>query len=214
MALESDGTADLLRQALGGNETALAEMLAEFRPRLRQMVRLRIDPRIRGRIDASDVLQEAFFDVRRRIAEYAADPRIPFYLWLRLLVGQRLVDIHRQHLGAQMRDARLEVSIDSGNLPHTTSESLAAQLLGRLTSPSRALERADRQLLVQEALQAMDPLDREILALRHFELLSNSECATALGLSKSAASNRYIRALLRIKEVLQQHGRHLPDELA
>ncbi len=212
MDTDTDHTSELLPLALEGDESALAALFVQYRPRLRQMVRLRMDTRVRGRVDPSDVLQEAFLDVRSRVPEYAANPRIPFFLWMRMIVGQRLIDVHRQHLGAQMRDASLEVSLYAGALPQATSESLAAHLLGKMTSPSRALERADNQVLVQETLQAMDPMDREILALRHFEMLTNSECAEALGLSKTAASNRYVRALIRIKEALEQRRQARDDE--
>jgi RNA polymerase sigma-70 factor (ECF subfamily) len=127
---------------------------------------------------------------------------MPPYLWLRFLTGQRLLAIHRQHLGAQMRDAGQEVSLYRGALPQATSASLAAQLLGKLTSPTQAALRAEMQIRLQEVLNTMDPLDREILTLRHFEELSNNETAAVLGIQKAAASNRYIRALKRLKDVL------------
>jgi RNA polymerase sigma-70 factor (ECF subfamily) len=193
----------LLRQALAGDESALAALFSGYRDRLRRMIRLRLDRRLSGRVDASDVLQEAYLDVHKRIAEYARDPSaMPFHLWLRLVVGQRLTDLHRHHLGAQMRDAGMEVSLHRGPFPQADSVSLAAQLLGRMTSASQAAIRVEHKLIVQEALNGMDPIDREVLALRHFEHLSNDETAQVLGLSKSAASNRYIRALKRLKEIL------------
>jgi len=166
------------------------------------MVRLRLDRRLQGRLDPSDVLQEAYLDFARRLPDYVQKPDMPFYLWLRFLTGQRLIDLHRQHLGAQMRNAGQEVSLYRGALPQASSASLAAQLLGRLTSASRAAIRAETQIRVQEALNRMDAVDREVLALRHFELLTNDETAEVLGIKKSAASNRYIRALRRLKEIL------------
>jgi RNA polymerase sigma-70 factor (ECF subfamily) len=192
----------LLRRAFAGDESALATLLDGHRDRLRRMIRLRLDRRLSGRVDASDVLQEAYLDVRKRLAEYAREPAMPFHLWLRLVAGQRLTDVHRYHLGAQIRDAGMEVSLHRGPFPQADSVSLAAQLLGRMTSASQAAIRAEHKLIVQEALNGMDPLDREVLALRHFEHLSNDETAQVLGLSKSAASNRYIRALKRLKEIL------------
>jgi RNA polymerase sigma-70 factor (ECF subfamily) len=202
MTTEPSETGDLLRRAGGGDEAALAELFAHYRERLRRMVRLRLDRRLQGRFDPSDVVQEAYLDFARRLPEYAANPTMPFYLWLRFLTGQRLVDLHRQHLGAKMRDAGQEVSLYRGALPQASSLSLAAQLLGRLTSASRAAIRAETQLRVQEALNSLDPLDREVLTLRHFEMLSNEETAQVLGIKKSAASNRYIRALKRLKATL------------
>jgi RNA polymerase sigma-70 factor, ECF subfamily len=193
---------DLMTPAAAGDQDALAKVFALHRERLRQMVRLRLDRRLQGRLDPSDVLQEAYLDFSRRLPEYAREPTMPFYLWLRFLTGQKLIDLHRQHLGTKMRDAGQEVSLYRGALPHASSVSLAAQLLGRLTSASRAAIRAETQIHIQEALNSMDPLDREVLTLRHFEVLSNDETAAVLGIKKSAASNRYIRALKRLKEIL------------
>jgi len=193
---------DQLRRLAAGDSQALADLFARYRDRLRRMVKLRLDRRLQGRVDASDVLQEAFIDVARRAPEYAANPTMPFFLWLRLLTGQRLLMVHRQHLGAKIRDVGQEVSLFRGALPQASSVSLAAQLLGRMTSPSLAAVRAEMQLKLQEALNGMDPLDREVLTLRHFEELSNNETAAVLGLQKAAASNRYVRALKRLKDVL------------
>jgi RNA polymerase sigma-70 factor, ECF subfamily len=193
----------LLRSALAGDESALAALFDGYRDQLRRMIRLRLDRRLSGRVDSSDVLQEAYLDVRKRLDEYARDPAaMPFHLWLRLVAGQKLTDVHRFHLGAQMRDAGQEVSLHRGPFPQASSVSLAAQLLGKMTSASHAAIRAEHKLIVQEALNGMDPIDREVLALRHFEHLSNDETALVLGLTKSAASNRYIRALKRLKEIL------------
>ena len=198
-----DKEPDLLRQALTGDETALATLFDAYRERLKRMIRLRLDRRLSGRVDTSDILQDAYLDIRRRIPEYAKDPvAMPFHLWLRLVAGQRLTDVHRYHLGSQMRNAGQEVSLHRGPFPQADSVSLAAQLLGKMTSASQAAIRVEHKLIVQEALNGMDSIDREVLALRHFEHLSNDETAQVLGLSKSAASNRYIRALKRLKEIL------------
>jgi RNA polymerase sigma-70 factor (ECF subfamily) len=198
-----DEKAALLPRALAGDESALAALFDGYRDRLRRMIRLRLDRRLSGRVDSSDVLQDAYLDVRRRVSEYARDPSsMPFHLWLRLVTGQRLTDLHRHHLGAQARDAGLEVSLHRGPFPQADSVSLAAQLLGRMTTASQAAIRAEHKLIVQEALNSMELIDREILALRHFEHLSNEETAQVLGLTKSAASNRYIRALRRLKGIL------------
>src|SRR5262249_45696716 len=150
--------ADLLQRAKGGDQQALAALFARYRDRLRKMVRLRLDRRMAGRIDPSDVLQDAYLDVARRFPEYAAAPVVPFYLWLRALAGQRLVDLHRRHLGAQMRDAGQEVSLCRGALPAASSASLAQQLLAGLTSPTQAAIRAEMQMRLQEALNSMDPI--------------------------------------------------------
>jgi RNA polymerase sigma-70 factor (ECF subfamily) len=200
---DSASDLDALTQRLrAGDPAAVGELFAACSDRLKRMVRLRLDRRLRGRLDASDVLQEAFLDVQRKAPDFAAKPDMPAYLWLRLITAERLLILHRHHLGTQMRDAAQEVSLCPGGGPAATTQSLANLLLGRLTSPTQAAIRAERQLRLQEALNGMDPLDREILALRHFEELSNTEAAAVLGLSKTAASNRYVRALKRLKEIL------------
>lgn len=193
---------DLIRLAAAGDEAALARLFAAHRGRLRQMVRLRLDRRLQGRVDPSDVLQEAYLDLARKLPGYAAGTELPFFLWLRLVVGERLLRVHRQHLDAAMRDAGREVSIYRGSLPRASSASLAAHLLGRVTSASQAAVRAERQVRLQEALDGMDATDREVIALRHFEEMSNDEVAAVLGLSKAAASKRYVRAMVRLKAIL------------
>jgi RNA polymerase sigma-70 factor (ECF subfamily) len=192
----------LLQRAAAGDQTAVNELFTLYRDRLRAMVRLRLNRRLQGRVDPSDVLQEAYLEICRHFAEYVRAPTLPFYLWLRHITGQKLIAVHRQHLGARMRDADREVSLYRGALPQASSASLAAHLLGRGTSASQAAIRAEMQIRVQEALNSMSPLDREILALRHFEMLSNGETAQVLGIKKSAASNRYVRALERLKDLL------------
>ena len=203
MNAESDNLDGLLTQARAGDEMALAELFGRYRKRLRQMVRLRLDRRLQGRVDPSDVLQEAYLDAARKLPSYSENENLPFFLWLRLVVGQKLTDLHRHHLGVQQRDAAREVSIYQGAMPQATSFALAAQLLGKMTTPSRAAMRAESRLQIQQALDAMDAIDREVLTLRHFEMLTNAETAKVLEISQAAASNRYVRALKRMKEILQ-----------
>jgi RNA polymerase sigma-70 factor (ECF subfamily) len=195
-------TLGLIDRAVQGDQTAWGELLARYRDRLRRMVALRLDRRLQGRVDASDVIQEATLEASRRLAEYSQNPTMPFFLWLRFLTGQRLLEQHRRHLGAQGRDAGREISLYRGAMPETTTAALAAQLLGRHTSPSQAAVRAERKIRLQEALNSLEAVDREMLALRHFEQLSNGEAAQVLGLDKSAASKRYARALIRLKDIL------------
>jgi RNA polymerase sigma-70 factor (ECF subfamily) len=167
------------------------------------MVELRMDARLRARVDASDVLQDAYLDLARDLDSYLADPKLPPWLWLRLHVGRRLTDLHRRHLGARMRDAGMEISLYRDPLPEASSAALASMLLGRMTSPIEAAQRAERLLRVQEALNGLDPVDREVLALRHFEQLGRAETAEVLGISQDAAAKRYFRALKRLKDVLE-----------
>jgi RNA polymerase sigma-70 factor, ECF subfamily len=202
MSSEADHADELLDRARRSDPLALAELFDRYRDRLKHMVRLRLDRRLAGRLDASDVLQEAFIEASKRLVPRPREREMPAFLWLRLVTGQKLTDLHRHHLGAKMRDAGMEVSLHRGALPQASSVSLAELLLGRLTSPTRAAQRAEMQRRLQEALNRMDPIDREVLVLRHFEELSNVETAQALGLETTAASNRYIRALKRLREVL------------
>jgi RNA polymerase sigma-70 factor, ECF subfamily len=195
---------DLLQRAASGDEAALRELFSRHRDRLKRMVHLRLNRRLHGRVDDSDVLQEACLDAARRLPEYAANPGLPFYLWLRHLTGLKLAEVHRRHLGTQLRDAYREVTLHRGGLPEADSASLAAQLLGTFTSPSEAVIKAETRLHVQEALNGMDPIDREVLALKHFEQLSTSEIASVLGLSKAGAGSRYLRAIKRLREILEQ----------
>jgi RNA polymerase sigma-70 factor, ECF subfamily len=185
-----------------GDDRALAELFNSHRGRLRRMIELRMDPRLRARIDASDVLQDAYLDVARDLPSYLIQAKLSPLLWLRLHVGRRLTALHRQHLGAHMRDAGREISLYSSALPEASSAALASMLLGRHTSPTQAAQRAELLLRVQEALNSLDPFDREVLALRHFEQLSRAETAEVLRISEDAGAKRYFRALKRLKDVL------------
>jgi RNA polymerase sigma-70 factor (ECF subfamily) len=198
---ESVGLIDRLR---AGDPAAVENLFAQHRDRLRRMVDMRLDRRLQGRIDASDVIQEAHLEVADRLADYLKDPKLPPFLWLRLVVGERLAKLHRAHLGAQMRDAGREVSLFREALPAASSAALAAHLLGKHTSPTQAAVRAERLLRLQEAINALDPIDREILSLRHFEELTRAEAAQALGIEEAAAAKRYVRALKRLKDLLAE----------
>jgi RNA polymerase sigma-70 factor (ECF subfamily) len=202
MANNSSETNALLQQAAAGDSQRWGELLTRHKERLRRMVALRLDQRLQGRLDASDVLQEAYLEAWTRLGEYLRDPAVPFFLWLRFLVGQKLVTLHRHHLGREMRDAGREVSLYRGALPEASSAALAAQLLGHDTRPSEAALRIELKIRLQAALNQMDPLDREVIALRHFEQLSRAETAEALQMRESAVSKRYVRALERLKDIL------------
>jgi RNA polymerase sigma-70 factor (ECF subfamily) len=162
------------------------------------MLCVRMDRRLAKRLTPDDVLQETFLDVARRIGEYLDDPAVPVYVWLRFLTMQRLQMLERVHLGAKMRDVKREVALRQGSAP-ASSRGLSVQLVGQITPPSQAAMRRELQAKLQAALEEMDPLDREVLALRHFEELGNNEVAQILEISKEAASKRYARALRRLK---------------
>jgi len=191
-----------LRLAAQGDSGSWESLVAESRQRLRRMVAFRLDQRLQGRIDPSDVLQDAYIEAWQDLDNYLRLPAMPFFLWLRGIAGNKLREVHRHHLGTQARDPRREVSICDGALPETTTTALAAGLLGNLTRASEEAIRLELKLRLQDALNTMEPLDREVLALRHFEQLSPAETAQVLGIKEKAAGMRYVRALRRLKEIL------------
>lgn len=180
-----------------GEADALAALLDYYRPRLRQMVRLRIDRQLAARVDPSDVIQEVYLDAQRQIQTYLEQNKVVFYVWLRGLAGQRLSNLRREHLHAKCRTAWREVA-----LPAESSIMLAERLLAGGSSPSRALMKKELRRRVQHALEKLQPDDREVILMRHFEEMSNREVAQAVGLSPSGATMRYGRALFRLKEIL------------
>lgn len=199
---DEDRIDDECAQLRNGGDQAVADLFSHYEERLRKMVNYRLDRRLYGRVDASDVLQEAYLEAARRAGDYLDRPTVPFFVWLRQITNQVLIDNHRRHL-AKMRDANLEIRIHRGAYLQASSLSLAAQLVGNLTSPSRVAMREEVLDQLRDALDGMDELDREVLALRHFEELTNNEVADVLGLQKAAASNRYVRALKRLKGILE-----------
>jgi RNA polymerase sigma-70 factor (ECF subfamily) len=195
---------DELLLAVAKDEHALAELFARHRDRLWRMARVRLDRRLLGRIDPDDVLQETYLNAARRIEHFQKEDAPSFFIWLRLILGQSLVDIHRRHLGAQARDAGREISLHTAVCPEASSASIAGELMGQLTTPSQAAMRMETANQLEEAINGMQPLDREILVLRHFEELTNNEVAQVLAIQPKAASIRYMRALGRLKVILSQ----------
>ncbi len=176
-------------------DNGLADLYDRYADRLRRLVAFRIDGRLRGRLDPSDVIQETFLEASERFETYKRDPAMPEFLWLRFLALQRLAGLHRHHLGVQGRDAGREIG------PANLGD-LADGLIAALTTPSQAAIRDEQARRLRAALELLEAIDREVLALRHFEQLSNAETARVLGLGESAASNRYVRALQRLKAAL------------
>ncbi len=200
--LGDDRLSDLQQRLGNGDVLALSELYSYHRERLWKMVQFRIHRSLHGRLDPDDILQEAYLDAVQRIAHYRNESPGSAFLWLRMIVNQTLVDAHRRHLGVQMRDARREVSIHDHLSSHEVTGSLASVLVGHLTSPSQAAMKAELSDRLTQAIAMMDPLDQEILALRHFEELTNQEVADTLKIQGNAASMRYIRAIKRLTEIL------------
>jgi RNA polymerase sigma-70 factor (ECF subfamily) len=193
---------DLERGVREGDRSTLAALFATQETRLKRWVELRLDPRLRGRLSPSDVIQETFLAADQRLDHFRERPEMPFSVWVLLLAGQRLTDAHRRHLGAEARNAGREVAIGSYSSP-TTAANLAERLATDLTSPSQAAVRQEIHEFLVQAIEAMDPIDREVLSLRHFDELSNEEVSKLLGIPKGTASRRYIRALGRLREILE-----------
>jgi RNA polymerase sigma-70 factor (ECF subfamily) len=207
MAMDQAGSVpwtdrETVERAAAGDPVAWQDLVRAYQERLRRMIALRLDPRLRGRIDPSDVVQETFLDATGLLSGYQRDPPLPFYLWLRQLAGTRLAKAHRHHLGTVRRDVRREVVIPGEPNCGVSSATLADHLAGREGRPSEAAARAELRARLEELLNRLEPLDREVLALRHFEQLSNAETAHVLGLTEAAASKRYVRALERVREQL------------
>jgi RNA polymerase sigma-70 factor (ECF subfamily) len=194
-----------LARAAGGDLDAWGALLAQNAERLRRVASFRLHPRLRARIDAADVLQETFIAATQRRAEFFQEPGRSLFLWLRWMVGNTLLDLHRHHLDAQMRDPRREQSFGRGSdAPDATRDALAVQLTCGITGPATAARRAELHGRLTEALNQMDPTDREVLALRHYEQLTSAETAQVLGIQERAAAKRYGRALERLREMLAE----------
>ncbi|MFO0913181.1 MAG: sigma-70 family RNA polymerase sigma factor [Pirellulales bacterium] len=202
MVEDADSTEAWVGRLRTEQERALAELFSKHRDRLWQIASFRIDRRLAGRLDVDDILQEAYLSAAQRIDHYLANPKVSPFVWLRMIVGQTMVDLHRRHLGAGKRDVKREVSLRAGFSPESTSMSLAAHMLECLTTPSQLVAREELERRLEATIAAMDHTDREVLALRHFEELSNSEVAEVLNISQAAASVRYVRALAKLKKIL------------
>jgi RNA polymerase sigma-70 factor (ECF subfamily) len=205
--LVSDAEEDLLlQQARAGDQASLARLFERHRPRLLLMIRARMNPRLRRRLDDCDVLQDALVEAVRRLPDYLRQPRAPFFLWVRKIVHLKILEVHRQHMAHQARDLRREVHGYRCDTAPASSIGLVDEILGKLTSPSMVAARDELKLKLHEALDQMGEIDREILSLRHFEELDNHEAAAELGIEPSAASKRYVRALLRFEAMLTDLG--------
>ena len=192
---------DLVENALNGDEMAAAELFQRYRPRLRRMVELRMDARVKARLDASDVLQEAYFDVVSQLDSYRQIREdMPFFLWLRLKTGSRLAQFHRHHLGTEKRDVNREML--PAAVPDASSIFIAGELAGQFTSVDRGLRRQGVIEKLMKLLERMPSQDREIIAMRHLEELTTGEIAITLGMTRSGVLKRYGRALERLSKAI------------
>ena len=206
MATELPQHEEIVAQLEQRREEALAELYQLVRERLRRVINFRLDYRLTSRVSNSDVLQETYVRAAQRIDSYLKKPDMPFFVWLRLEANQRLHEIHRFHFGAEKRDVRREMSLKGHRDHGQTSVQLAAHLVAQMTSASGVFQKAQQIDALEKTLSEMNETDREVIAMRHFEELSNVETAKILEITTEAASKRYIRALKRLKEIMQKHG--------
>ena len=201
-----DDDVELVRELRSGDESALGKLFSAYRPRLLRMVNFRMDKRLKRRLDVDDILQETWMGIAQRLPHFLKQPEAAScYLWMRLVTAQVMMDIYRRHLGTKARDAGRDFSLDQFQNRQATSESIANFFVARNTSPTQAAARTEATEQIRQVVAEMDPTDQEVLALRHFEELSNSEVAQVLEISTTAASTRYIRALKKLQEVMQRH---------
>lgn len=197
--------AQLERRLTDGEVELFAELFDHHRPRLWRFVHFRLDRRIRGRVDPDDVLQDIYLDASTRLDSYLAGDYPTLFLWLRLVAAQTLSNVHRAHLGVQARSVLKERSLPQGVCLPDASVSLSFHLVDKLSTPSRKVSRNELIEKMHDVLATIRPSDREIIALRHFEELTNQEVATILDLQPKAASIRYVRALERLQAAMAKH---------
>ncbi len=196
-----------------GGDEAVAELFSKCRAQLERVIELRLDRRLYGRVDPQDILQEAYLEIARRIPDFLKSPSTSFFVWARQLAWQTLLMTHRRHFG-QKRDATKDVRFVWFGRDDSVSGSLAARLVSDLTPPSQALLKEENHADLRNALDKMDRIDREVLALRHFEDLGNGQVAEILGIQPTAASNRYVRALKRLKDAIGSPTQIADDDVS
>jgi RNA polymerase sigma-70 factor (ECF subfamily) len=199
MAPEDPEITELLARAGHGNHSAVEQLLARHRDRLRRMVAVRMDDRLAARVDPSDVVQETLAMAAQRLSEYLRQPPLPFYPWLRQIACNRLADLCRRHIQVSKRSVRREERL---GLSDASAIRLADRVAARGSSPLKHLLREELRARVRAALAALATADREILILRHLEQLSFAESAAVLGITETAAKQRHVRALRRIRRLL------------
>jgi len=203
---DAHDTQTLLDHARLGDAGAVDRLLARHRAAVRRMIQLRMDPALGRRVDASDIAQDVLVEAHRRLAKYLNNPTMPFHLWLRQMAQDRLIDAHRRHRGAARRSLDRERPLDVRLPRDRSTRNLTLQLYDRELTPAAAATWRELKRRFEEACRALEPQHQEIVVMRHFEQLSNSEAALALGLSPQAASMRYLRAIRRLRELLDDEA--------
>jgi RNA polymerase sigma-70 factor (ECF subfamily) len=203
MSISQDpDSAELIRCVDRGDQLAVEQLLARHRDRLRQMVAVRIDPRMAARVDPSDVVQEALTEAYRKLPEYARSRPLAYYPWLRRIAWERLENLHARHLGAKGRSVNREARCNMA-LSDESVMQLADRLVASGTSPSMHLRRKELRCHVRDMLAQMVLLDREVLLLHYLEQLTFKEIADVLQITEGAAKMRHLRALERLGDLLR-----------
>jgi len=206
--VDADGTAQpqptlvLLERVRQGDDDAINGLLARHRDAIRRMIDQRMDRVVQRRVDASDIVQDVLIEANRRIGDYLANPTMPFQLWLRHMARDRLIDAHRRHRVAANRSVDREVSLAVPDGADRSETDLIGQLPGRELTPAAAATWHELEFRFAAAVDQLDEDDRRIVLLRHFEHLSTADAASVLGLSKPAAGMRYLRAMRRLRVLL------------
>jgi RNA polymerase sigma-70 factor (ECF subfamily) len=198
---DSAQTQSLLQLIRGGDRQAFEQLFARHQAYLHRLVELRMDSRLRPRVDPSDVVQEAYVEALNRLKGYLQRPALPFRLWLRQIAFDRTLKARRQHLGTARRSLEKEVP-----LPEQSSLVLARQFLAPDSTPSQHLDQRELVRRLRQAVAQLPEADREVVMMRHFEGLSNREVACLLGIDPAAASKRHGRAMLRLHRILFEGG--------
>ena len=197
-----DKTEELLLGARDGDDDAVNRLIERHRAAVLRMVQMRLDHKIRRRVDVSDVVQDVMIEVNRRLQDYIANPAMPFHLWLRHIAKDRIIDAHRRHRGSQKRSVDREQALAVPGANDRSTMDLAAHLCDAELTPAAAATQREMAKRVEAAVSELGDQDGEIIIMRHYEQLSNQEVAQALGLSEPAASMRYLRAIRRLREML------------
>jgi len=200
--VDAQPTQVLLDRVRRGDVDAVNGLLARHRDAIRKMIDRRMDRGVQRRVDASDIVQDVLLEANRRLGDYLANPTMPFQLWLRHMARDRLIDAHRRHRVAATRSVDREVPLVVPDAGDRSQADLAPQIADRELTPAAAATWSELERRFAAAVEQLDETDREIVLLRHFEHLSTAEAADVLGLTKPAAGMRYLRAMRRLRVLL------------
>ncbi len=199
---DSDRTQELLKNAEEGDADAVNELMERHRESLRKMVQMRLDRAVSRRVDASDVIQEVLIEASQRLSDYIRDAKLPFHLWLRQLTKDHIINMYRRHRGTQKRSVDREEPLAAPATMDRSSFDLAAELRDSELTPAAANMRRELEKRFLGALDQLSDDDRDIILMRHYEHLTNSEVAKVLNTSPAAAGMRHLRALRRLRSML------------